>query len=136
SGNELRMELQPDDRTDRPTDILSRSTRRTKADSRARFDLGHVETENDCGFSLLSRLARTACPDGRTDDPISHFDSFLNFDGLNFSKAMILTLSQELGRIKCQSVNDGSVISSTVDRPSVLLLTAGHTARFDESGHK
>src|SRR5690606_24049297 len=79
SGIVLRMELRQDDQTDRPIDNLSRPTRRTKADSRAKLDLERTESENNRNFSLLAHLSHTAYPDDCTLDLTTQFDPFLDF---------------------------------------------------------
>ena len=125
SGLELRPDPRPDARTDRTEARLSRPTRQAKTDSQARLDLDHARLEkdharlendharlekdharldldhevshNDRDFSLLARLARTACTDDRADDLSTLFDPIMDFSFGNFSKARILKLSEDLG---------------------------------------
>ena len=74
------------------------------------------------------------CTGDRTDGLIRHFDQFMNFEHPNFSKARILKLSDALASIWSRSVRENHP-SDHMDRTGrVLLLTAGHTAGYNESG--
>ncbi|KAF2561432.1 hypothetical protein F2Q70_00017707 [Brassica cretica] len=69
-----------------------------------------------------------------TDGLIRHFDQFMNFYHLNFSKARILKLSDDLASIWSRSVRENHP-SDHMDRTGrILLLTVGHTAGYNESG--
>ncbi|KAF2611582.1 hypothetical protein F2Q70_00012355 [Brassica cretica] len=78
-GLELRPDPQPDDRTDRTEARLYRPTRQAKADGQARINLGRANSDLDHGFSLLARLARTACTGDCADDLSSLFDPIMDF---------------------------------------------------------
>ncbi|KAF3535582.1 hypothetical protein F2Q69_00022427 [Brassica cretica] len=68
------------------------------------------------------------CTGDRTDGLIRHFDQFMNFEHPNFSKEMILKLSDDLASVWSRSVRENHP-SDHMDRTGrVLLLTAGHTA--------
>uniref|UniRef100_A0A0D3AT82 Uncharacterized protein n=1 Tax=Brassica oleracea var. oleracea TaxID=109376 RepID=A0A0D3AT82_BRAOL len=74
------------------------------------------------------------CTGDRTDGLIPHFDQFMNFEHPNFCKARILKLSDDLASIWSRSVRENHP-SGHMDRTGrVLLLTAGHTAGYNESG--
>ncbi|KAF2617692.1 hypothetical protein F2Q68_00039871 [Brassica cretica] len=77
----------------------SQPSRQAKANSRARLDLGREDSQNDHDFSLLVRLARTKCPDDRTDGLSLMSNALLDFYHSDFSKARIIKLSEDLGRI-------------------------------------
>ncbi|KAF2592461.1 hypothetical protein F2Q70_00043075 [Brassica cretica] len=108
SGKELRLEPRPDDRTDRTGARLPRPTRQAKTDAE--------------------------CPDERTDGSAGQYDQFLNFDDQNFSKARILQLSKDLGRVGTKLAHE----PYPADRPEratpVLLLTAKEPLGLDEPG--
>ncbi|WZZ14790.1 hypothetical protein YC2023_107879 [Brassica napus] len=63
----------------------------------ARLDLDHEVSQNNRDFSLLARLAHTACTDDCADDLSTLFDQIMEFSFGNFSKARILELSEDLG---------------------------------------
>uniref|UniRef100_A0A0D3BHK3 Uncharacterized protein n=1 Tax=Brassica oleracea var. oleracea TaxID=109376 RepID=A0A0D3BHK3_BRAOL len=79
SGLELRPDPRPDDRTDRTEARLYWPTRQAKADGQARINLGQANSDLDHGFSLLARLARTACTGDCADDLSSLFDRSWTF---------------------------------------------------------
>uniref|UniRef100_A0A0D3BRW4 Uncharacterized protein n=1 Tax=Brassica oleracea var. oleracea TaxID=109376 RepID=A0A0D3BRW4_BRAOL len=90
----------------------------------ARLDLVHEISQNDRDFSLLARLAHTACTDDRADDLSTLFDPIMDFSFGNFSKARILTLSEDLGFVGMQLVRSERP-AALADRPAyVLILTA------------
>ncbi|WZZ15080.1 hypothetical protein YC2023_108169 [Brassica napus] len=78
----------------------------------ARLDLDHEVSHNDRDFSLLARLARTACTDDRADDLSTLFDPIMDFSFGHFSKARILKLSEDLGFVGTQLVRS--------ERPAAL----------------
>ncbi|KAF2609195.1 hypothetical protein F2Q68_00044457 [Brassica cretica] len=124
SGTALRMELRPDDGTDRPTCVLSRPSRHAKTDSRAQLHLGREESEDDQSFSLLARLVRNIHPDEHTDDLASVFDPMMDFSFDHFSKERIFKLLEDLTRARTQLVHEEHPAGCS-DRPAcVLLLTA------------
>ncbi|KAJ4917233.1 Uncharacterized protein Rs2_02783 [Raphanus sativus] len=135
SGKELRMDPRPDDRSDRTTDDLSRLTRQDKANRRARLHLDQAESDHDRNFSLLTRLVRTAHPDDRTNVLTSSFDAIMDFSSTKFSKARILRLSEDLGRVNSSYVQDSSMITSAAAPPYVHLLTATNQISTDALGH-
>ncbi|KAF3566141.1 hypothetical protein DY000_02016088 [Brassica cretica] len=100
SGKELRLEPRPDDRTDRTTARLPRPTHQAKTDANARTHFDREESESGHSLSRLVHLIRAECPSERTDGSAGHYDQFLNFDDQNFSKARILQLSKDLGRLE------------------------------------
>lgn len=134
SGKELRLEPRPDDRNDRTANVLTWPTRQANTDGRARIKFEREESESDRSFSLLACLVRTACTDGRTDGLTGEFDQYMKFDHLNFSKARILKLSDDLARIWTHSVHEGHPADRTARPTCVLLLTAMHTSGLDEPG--
>ncbi|KAF3584925.1 hypothetical protein F2Q69_00028276 [Brassica cretica] len=134
AGNEQRLEPRPDDRTDRTGARLPRPTRQAKTDGRARTHLGRVETETDHSLSLLVRLIRAECPDERTDESAVQYDQFLNFDDQNFSKARILQLSKDLGRIGTKMMHGPYPADYPEGASPVLLLTAKESLGSDEPG--
>ena len=69
SEKELWLEPWPDDRSDRTGACLARPTSQAKADGQARINLGRANSDSDHSFSLLARLARTACTSDCADDP-------------------------------------------------------------------
>ncbi|KAF2568646.1 hypothetical protein F2Q68_00024438 [Brassica cretica] len=102
----------------------------------ARLDLVHEISQNDRDFSLLARLAYTACTDDRADDLSTLFDPIMDFSFENFSKARILTLSEDLGFVGMQLVRSERP-AALADRPAyVLILTALDLAGSDASGQK
>ncbi|KAL0876862.1 hypothetical protein Bca101_026567 [Brassica carinata] len=113
---------------------LSRPTRQAKTNSRAKTNLDREDFDSDHSLSLLARLVRTTCTEDRTHDLTDQFDPVMDFDDLNFSKARILKLSEDLGRVKSQSIHEGHTASPTDSLPFVLLLTAVPTASTDEPG--
>ncbi|KAF2553171.1 hypothetical protein F2Q68_00034028 [Brassica cretica] len=123
-------------RTDRTEARLSRPTRQAKADGQARIHLGRASSDSDHGFSLLARLARTACTDDRADDLSTLFDPIMDFSFGYFSKARILKLSEELGFIGTQLIRSERP-AALADRPAyVLIPTSLDTAGSDASGRK
>ncbi|WZY77788.1 hypothetical protein YC2023_024172 [Brassica napus] len=70
----------------------------------ARPDLDHEVSQNGQDFSILARLARTACTDDRADDLSTLFDPIMDFSFENFSKAGLLKLSEDLGFVGTQLV--------------------------------
>ncbi|KAF8105949.1 hypothetical protein N665_0151s0042 [Sinapis alba] len=121
SGMELRLEPQPDDRSNHPTDRLSLPSRHSKDDSRTRLSLGREDPEDRHAFTLLGRLVH---PDEHAIDLQSVFAPLLDFHHPNFSKARILHLSEDLGHAWTRLVHE----DHPADRPDqpacVLLLTA------------
>ncbi|KAG5397563.1 hypothetical protein IGI04_019377 [Brassica rapa subsp. trilocularis] len=106
----------------------------------ARLDLDHEVSQNDRDFSLLARLARTACTDDRADDLSTLFDPIMDFSFGNFSKARILKLSESLGFVGTQLVRSECPAASAeratalADRPTyVTVLTALDLAGSDAS---
>ncbi|WZY77496.1 hypothetical protein YC2023_023880 [Brassica napus] len=161
---ELRPSPRPEDRSDRTSTRPSQPSRQAKANSRARLyvdharldldharldldharldldhaklDLDHDVSQNDRDFSLLARLARTACTDDRADDLSTLFDPIMDFSFGNFSKARILKLSEDLGFVGTQFVRSEHP-AALDDRPAyVLILTASDLAGSDASGQK
>ncbi|KAF3607979.1 hypothetical protein DY000_02048258 [Brassica cretica] len=119
-GKELRLDPRPINRTDRTGSSLSRTTRQSQTDGQARSNLGRAEQGTGRDFSLLAHLEHT----GHMDELIDQFDQFMHFDHLNLSKAQILHLSEDLGRLwsKMARKTDKSV---QTDQPAtVLILTA------------
>ena len=101
-----------------------------------RLDLDHEVSQNDRDFSLLARLARTACTNDRVDDLSTLFDPIMDFSFGNFSKARILKLSEDLGFVGTQLVRSERP-AALADRPAyVLILTALDLAGSDASGQK
>ncbi|KAF3591697.1 hypothetical protein DY000_02021419 [Brassica cretica] len=136
SGLELRPDPRPDARTDRTEARLSRPTRQAKADGQARIHLGRASSDSDHGFSLLARLACTACTDDRADDLSTFFDPIMDFSFGYFSKVRILKLSEVLVFIGTQLVRSERP-AALADRPAyVLIPTALDTAGSDASGWK
>lgn len=102
----------------------------------ARLDLDHEVSQNDRDFSLLARLARTACTDDRTDDLSTLFDPIMDFSFGTFFKARILKLSEDFGFVGTQLVRSERP-AALADRPAyVLILTALDLAGSDASGQK
>ncbi|KAF3513658.1 hypothetical protein F2Q69_00006561 [Brassica cretica] len=104
SGLEFRPDPRPDARTDRTEACLSQPTRQAKTDGQARTNLARGNSDSDHGFSLLARLARTACTDDRADDLSTLFDPIMDFSFGYLSKARILKLSENLGFVGTQLV--------------------------------
>ncbi|KAF3523496.1 hypothetical protein F2Q69_00048822 [Brassica cretica] len=131
--NELWLEPWPDDRSDHTGACLSHPTSHSKTIDHARLDLDHEVSQKDRDFSLLARLARTACTDDRSDDLSTLFDPIMDFSFGNFSKARILKLSEDLGFVGTQLVRSERP-AALVDRPAyVLILTALDLAGSDAS---
>ncbi|KAF3574515.1 hypothetical protein F2Q69_00058144 [Brassica cretica] len=131
SGLEPQQDLRPNDRIDRTGALLSRPVCHFKINGQGRIDFERVDFESVCAFFLWTSLDRTG---NRTDGLIRHFDQFMNFDHLNFSKARILKFSDDLDSIWPRSVRE-FLPSGSVDCPGrVLLLSAGHAAGYTESG--
>ena len=118
---ELQLEPRPDDRTDRTRAHLPRLTRQVKTDGQAIINLGRANSNSDRNFSLLARLARTACTGDRTDDLASLFDPMMDFSFGYFSKPRILKLSEDLGHAGTQLVRSERPAALT-DRPAYVLI--------------
>ncbi|KAG5374558.1 hypothetical protein IGI04_039154 [Brassica rapa subsp. trilocularis] len=118
-GMELRLDPRPISRTDRTGSSLSRTTRQSQTDGQARSNLGRAEQGTGRDFSLLARLERT----DRIDELIDPFDQFMHFDHPNPSKAQILHLSEDLGRLWSKMVQETDKTEQT-DRPATVLLLA------------
>lgn len=71
SGLELQHNPRPDDQINRTEARLSRPVRHAKSIGQAKTEVDRVESESDCGLSLLSRLGRA---DDRSNEVIRHFD--------------------------------------------------------------
>ncbi|KAF3534607.1 hypothetical protein DY000_02040125 [Brassica cretica] len=143
SGKELWLEPWPDDRSERTGACLSRSTSQAKADGQTRINLGRANSDSDHSFSLLARLARTACTRDCADDLASLFDPIMDFSFGYFSKARILTLSEDLGHVRTQLVRSERPAAfaehpaALADRPApLLILSALDTAISDKSGQE
>ncbi|KAF2561463.1 hypothetical protein F2Q70_00016582 [Brassica cretica] len=118
---------------DRAVTRSSQPSRQAKANSRARLDLDREVSQNDRDFSLLVRLARTKCPKDQTDGLSLMSDTLLGFYHSDFSKARIIQLSEDLGRISTLLDHP----TDCPDRPAfVQLLTATTPTWPDESGHQ
>ncbi|KAF3555304.1 hypothetical protein F2Q69_00013058 [Brassica cretica] len=134
SGMELRLDPRPNDQTDRPGARHLRPTRQSKTNGQARINFERAEFDSTRNFSLLNHLVRTACTGDRTDGLIGHFDHFMNFEHLNFSKARILHLSEDLGRAWSSLVHETYPTDHTDSPTYVVLLTAVHTSGYIEPG--
>ena len=133
SGMELQPDLRPDVRTNRTRARPSQPSRQAKANSRARLDLGREVSQNGHDFSLLGRLVRTKCPKGQTDGLSSMSDALKDFYHSDFSKARIIKLSEDLGRISALLDHP----ADCPDRPAfVQLLTVIEPTWSDESRHQ
>ena len=135
------MELQlepPDDRTDRTRARLPRPIRQAKTDGQARINLGQANSDSDRSFSLLARLARTACTGDRSDDLASLFDPMMDFSFGN-------SLRQgSLGFLKTWATLERNLSDQNVLRPLLIVLrpllstrtnlTALDTTSLDEPG--
>uniref|UniRef100_A0A0D3A8H5 Uncharacterized protein n=1 Tax=Brassica oleracea var. oleracea TaxID=109376 RepID=A0A0D3A8H5_BRAOL len=136
SGKELWLEPWPDDRSDCTRAFLCHPTSQDKADGQTRINLGRANSDSDHSFSLLARLACTACISYRADDLFTLFDPIMDFSFGYFSKARILKLSENLGFVGTQFVLSKRP-ASLADRPAyVLILTALDLAGSDASGQK
>ena len=136
SDKELRLDPRHAARTDRTEACPSRPIRQARTDDRARINFERTDSDSDRSFSFLVRMGRTASTDGRTDGLTNYFDPIFEFDHQEFSKAMILKLSDDLGHIWSSSVRE-KLHSGRTDRPAhVLVLTAGCAAEYIESGQK
>ncbi|KAF2542070.1 hypothetical protein F2Q68_00030840 [Brassica cretica] len=136
SGLELRPDPRPDAQTDRTEARLFRPTRQAKTDGQARTNLARANSDSDHGFSLLARLARTACTDDHADDLSTLFDPIMDFSFRYFPKARILKLSEDLGFVGTQLVRSERPVAVD-DRPAyMLILTALDLAGSDASGRK
>lgn len=69
-------------------------------------------------------MVRTACPYDHTDVLASVFDHILDFSLGHFSKAMILSLSEDLSHTKAQFVRERHPADRTDHPAHVLILTA------------
>ncbi|KAF3583628.1 hypothetical protein F2Q69_00028873 [Brassica cretica] len=113
------------------------------ADGHARINLGRANSDSDRGFSLLARLARTACTGDCADDLASLFDPIMYFSFLYLSKARILKLSEDLGHAGTQLVRSERP-AAFAERPAaladrsahLLIISALDTASSDESGQE
>ncbi|WZZ71267.1 hypothetical protein YC2023_082637 [Brassica napus] len=140
SGKELWLEPWSDGRSDRTGAYLSRPTSQAKADGQPRINLGRANSDSDHSFSLLARLARTACAGDCADDLASLFDPIMDFSFGYFSKARILKLSEDVGHVRTQLVLSERP-AAFAERPTaladcpahVLILSALDTASSDES---
>ncbi|KAF3564148.1 hypothetical protein DY000_02016474 [Brassica cretica] len=104
--------------------VRTRQTDRAMTDDRARINFERTDSDSDRSFSFLVRMGRTASTDGRTDGLTNYFDPIFEFDHQEFSKAMILKLSDDLGHIWSSSVRE-KLHSGRTDHPAhVLVLTA------------
>ena len=122
-GNELLLEPWPDDRSDHTGACLSHPTSQTKADGQTRINLGRANSDSDHSFSLLARLARTACTRDCADDLASLFDPIMDFSFGYFSKARILKLSEDLGHAGKQLVrSERPAALQNVLRPLLIVL--------------
>ncbi|KAF2574378.1 hypothetical protein F2Q70_00004268 [Brassica cretica] len=136
SGLELRPDPRPDARTDRTEARLSRPTQQAKTDGQARTNLALTNSDSDHGFSLLTRLARTACTGDRADDLSTLLNPIIDFSFGYFSNARILKLSEDLGFVGTQLVRSERP-AALADRPAyVLILTDLDLAGSDASGQK
>ncbi|KAF2546845.1 hypothetical protein F2Q70_00022165 [Brassica cretica] len=136
SGLELRPDPRPVDRTDRTEARISRPTRQAKADGQARINLGRAYSDSDHSFSLLARLARTACTGDCDDDLASLFDPIIDFSFGYFSKARILKLSEDLGHAGTQLFLSERP-AALADHPAhVLILSDLDTSSSDEFGQE
>ncbi|WZY77782.1 hypothetical protein YC2023_024166 [Brassica napus] len=101
----------------------------------ARLDLDHEFSQNDQDFSLLARLACTACTHDHANDLSTLFDPIMDFSFGNFSKARVLKLSEDLGFAGTQLVLTAALAERTAalaDRPAnVTVLTALDLAGSD-----
>ena len=123
-GRDLRMDSRPDDRISRPTGVLPRPIRHSRANSQVRTHDHRDEPDSGLSHSFLARLGRTAHPDQADLDLSDHFDDFMMIDASSFSKGMLLRLSEDLGRAISSSVHGSSMINHAGSLASVLLLTA------------
>ncbi|KAF3552521.1 hypothetical protein DY000_02006792 [Brassica cretica] len=120
---------------------LSRPTRQAKTNGQARINLARANSDSDHGFSLLARLARTACTGDHADDLSTLFDPIMDFSFGYFSKARILKLSEDFGSVGTPLVRLERPAAlaerpaALVDRPAyVVILTALDIASSDASG--
>ncbi|KAG5415014.1 hypothetical protein IGI04_002581 [Brassica rapa subsp. trilocularis] len=127
SGLELRPDPRPDVRADRTEARLSRPTRQAKTDGQAKINLARANSDPEHGFSLLARLARTACTDDCADD----------------LSTLILKLSEDLGLVGTQLARSerpaalAARPAALAGRPIyVLILTVLDTAGSDASGEE
>ncbi|KAF3537447.1 hypothetical protein F2Q69_00023473 [Brassica cretica] len=133
---ELRLDPRSDARIDRTEARLSWPIRQAKTDGQARTNLARPNSDSDHGFSLLARLARTACTDDRADDLSTLFDPIMDISFGYFSKARILKLSEDLGFVGAQLVRSERP-AALDDRPAyVLILAALDLAGSDAFGRK
>uniref|UniRef100_M4DXU6 Uncharacterized protein n=1 Tax=Brassica campestris TaxID=3711 RepID=M4DXU6_BRACM len=123
SGMEIQLEPRLGDRTDRTGARFSRPTRQANIDGQAIINLGRANSDSDRSFSLLARLARTACTGDRSDYLASLFDPMMDFSFGYFSKARILKLSEDLGHAGTQLVRSERPAALT-DRPAALLIVS------------
>ncbi|KAF3507937.1 hypothetical protein F2Q69_00007210 [Brassica cretica] len=133
SGMKLRPNPHPDFRTDRASTRPSQPSRQAKANSRARLDLDREVSQNDRNFSLLVRLVRTECSKDQADGLSLMSDTLMDFYHSDFSKARIIQLSEDLGRIS--TLLDQA--TDCPDRPAFVQLHTAATSTWpDESGHQ
>ncbi|KAF3538061.1 hypothetical protein F2Q69_00023017 [Brassica cretica] len=107
------------------------------------INLARANSDSDHGFSLLARLARTACTGVRADDLSTLFDPIMDFSFGYFSKPRILKLSEDLGSVGTQLVLSERPAAlaerpaALVDRPAyVLILTTLDIDSVDASGQE
>ncbi|KAF2548692.1 hypothetical protein F2Q70_00021501 [Brassica cretica] len=131
---ERQLYPKPGDQTDRPGARLLRPTRNSKTNGQARINFSRAESDLVRNFSLLNHLVCTACTGDRTDGLIGYFDQFMNFEHLNFSKARILHLSEDLGRAWSSLIHGTYPADHTESPTYILLLTAVHTSGYVEPG--
>ncbi|KAF3607972.1 hypothetical protein DY000_02048257 [Brassica cretica] len=126
-GKKLRLDPRPISRTDCTRSSLSRTTHQSQTDGQARSTLGRAGQRTGRDFSLLAHLEHT----GRMDELIDQFDQFMDFDHPNLSKAQILHLSEDLGRLWSKMARKMDKSERTDQPATVLILTAVQPA-----GHK
>nr|VDD23538.1 unnamed protein product [Brassica rapa] len=126
-GKKLRLDPRPISRTDRTGSSFSQTTRQSQTDGLARSNLGRAGQGTGRDFSLLAHLEHT----GRMDELIDQFDQFMDFDHPNLSKAQILHLSEDLGRLWSKMARKMDKSERTDQPATVLILTAVQPA-----GHK
>ncbi|KAF2531792.1 hypothetical protein F2Q70_00029805 [Brassica cretica] len=117
SGMELRPSPRPEDRSDRASTHPSQPSRQAKANSQARIDLDRARLDLDSQARLDLDHARLDLDRARLD--LDHF-----------SKARIIQLSEDLGRIS-------TLLDQATDCPAfVQLLTAATSTWTKESRHQ
>ncbi|KAJ4876130.1 Uncharacterized protein Rs2_41148 [Raphanus sativus] len=104
--------------------VIPQPIRHSRANSQARTHDHREESDSGLSLSFLACLGRTARPDHADHDLSDHFDDFMTIDASNFSKRMLLKLSEDLGRAISSSVHGSSTINDAGSLMSVLLFTA------------